>query len=217
MPTDKYAIIDTESSGLFDFSKPADADGQPRMASLAIITFEVKPDPFGPDEIILFAEEDFLIAPDGWEMHPDATAVNGYTTEFLQANGKPVRLALDRYAALIDAGYIVGAYSAQFDTKIMRGEMRRAGIPDRFEQTPNICLMRACTNVVRVPKKTGSGFKFPKLSEACAFFKIEQPAAHSALGDTRSAVEIFRHLLKANLLPKPEVHFAKVQPSEPAK
>lgn len=208
MPTTKYAIIDTETSGLFDFAKPADAEGQPRMASLAIITFEVD---FGT--ICDLKEEEFLIAPDGWEMKPDATAINGYTTEFLAANGKPVRLALDRYAALIDLGYIIGAYNAQFDTKIMRGEMRRAGILDRFETTPNICLMRACTNVVRVLKKTGSGFKFPKLSEACAFFKIKQPAAHSALGDTRSAVEIFRHLLKANLLPTPEVHYAKVQPA----
>ena len=32
----KYAVIDTETSGLFDFSKPAEAEGQPRLASLAI-------------------------------------------------------------------------------------------------------------------------------------------------------------------------------------
>ena len=32
-----YAVIDTEGSNLFDFSKPADAEGQPRLAELAII------------------------------------------------------------------------------------------------------------------------------------------------------------------------------------
>jgi hypothetical protein len=32
-----YVIIDTEGSGLFDFSKPADAEGQPRLAQLAMI------------------------------------------------------------------------------------------------------------------------------------------------------------------------------------
>ena len=33
----KYVVIDTETSGLFDFSKPADAEGQPRLASLAMV------------------------------------------------------------------------------------------------------------------------------------------------------------------------------------
>lgn len=30
-------VIDTETNGLFDFSKPADAEGQPRLAHLAMI------------------------------------------------------------------------------------------------------------------------------------------------------------------------------------
>ena len=32
---EKSVVIDTETSGLFDFSKPASAEGQPRMASIA--------------------------------------------------------------------------------------------------------------------------------------------------------------------------------------
>lgn len=201
----KYAVIDTETSGLFDFSKPADAEGQPRLANLAIIVLN--------EDLSIDHEIDYMVAPLGWEMKPEATAVNGLTTEHLLAKGLPVVDALNMYAALIDRGYIIATFNAQFDTKVMRGEMRRANVPDRFETTPNVCIMRALTNVVRVPKKSGSGYKWPKLGEACAFFKIEQPAAHSAMGDARSAVELLRHLHKANLIPEAEVHFAKTQPT----
>lgn len=208
----KYAVIDTESSGIFDFSKPADAEGQPRLASLAIITLEDDTTVAGKPYLRRLSEFNFLIKPDGWEMQAEAQVVNGLSTAHLLAHGQPVVEVIALYAELIDLGYIVVAFNAQFDTKIMRGEMRRAGVPDRFETTPNICLMRASTNVCCVPKKTGKGFKFPKLSEACAFFKIVQEGAHSALGDTKAAVEIMSYLADLGKLPAPEVHYAKVQP-----
>lgn len=217
----KYAIIDTETSGLFDFAQPADAPGQPRLASLAIILAEARA---GGEYITLDRtplaithEHNFFIRPDGWEMSPEVTAINGLTTEFLVENGEPLMDALTHYSDLITKeGRVICAFNAQFDTKMLRGELRRAGLPDLFEQTPNICLMRAATPICRVPKKSGSGYKFPKLAEACAFFKIQEDAAHSALGDARSAFAIMQHLHKANLLPTPEVHFAKEKPAAPA-
>jgi DNA polymerase-3 subunit epsilon len=214
----KYAIIDTETSGLFDFSKPADAPGQPRLASLAVILAEIET-VFGPmdngiDRLAVTHECEIFVRPFGWEMTPEGTAVHGLTQEFLLENGQPIATALDYYTSLVRQGYIICAYNAQFDTKMLRGELRRAERPDLFEQTKNICLMRAATPVCRIPKKSGTGlsWKFPKLSEACAFFEIAQPAAHSALGDARSAFTIMQHLHKANLLPAPEVHFAKNKP-----
>lgn len=205
----KYAIIDTETSGLFDFSKRADEPGQPRLASLGIVMLN--------EDLSLQAEHEFLVKPEGWVIGAEASAVNGLTMERLNAEGEPVVAVLKRYTTLIEEGYVVATYNAQYDTKIMRGELRRAGLPDLFESTPNICLMRACTDVCRVAKKTGKGYKFPKLAEACAHFKIAQPAAHSALGDARSAAAILLALHAANALPKPEVHYAKNVPVSPAK
>ena len=211
----KFIIIDCETSGLFDFKQPAHAPGQPRLASLAIIQAEDHEDGATLESRSLYVthEHNFFIRPDGWEMSPEVAAIHGLTTEFLLANGEPLMDALDHYTNLIKEGRVVCAYNSQFDTKVMRGELRRAGLPDLFESTPNICLMRACTNVCRVPKKSGGGFKYPKLSEACAFFKITEEAAHSALGDARSAFAVMQHLHKANLLPTPEVHFAKEKPA----
>lgn len=201
----KYAVLDTETSALFDFTKPADAEGQARLASFAVILLD--------ESLVPLDEFSFMISPDGWEMQPGATAVNGFTTEFLAANGAPIRSCLEFYSQFIKDGYVVVSFNAQFDTKVMRGELRRAGLPDLFESTPNICVMRALTNVCKVPRAKGAGYKFPKLSEACAFFKIDEPAAHSALGDARSAAALLRELHKLQLMPAPAVHFAKFPPT----
>ena len=200
----KYAIIDTETSGLFDFSKPADAEGQPRLASLAIVVLD--------EQLALVSEHEFLVKPDGWTMNPEASKVNGLTDEYLRDLGRPISEVLDAYVSLVNAGHVIAAYNAQFDTKVVRGELRRAGRPDMFESTPNVCLMRACTDVVRIPAKNGRGFKFPKLSEACAFFQIDQPAAHSALGDAKSATTLLRALIRHGITLEPAVHYAKNRP-----
>lgn len=204
----KYSIIDTESSGLFDFKQPADAPGQPRLATLGIVAFDL--DETG--SLNDLREFEFMVKPDGWALTEEAARVNGLTNEILAEKGEPVVGVLSTYCNFIDLGYVVGAYNAQFDTKIMRGELRRSGLDDRFTRTPNVCLMRACTNVCKVPAKSGRGFKWPTLAEACKFFGIEQPAAHSAIGDARSAVSILRELVKRGALPNPEVHFAKERP-----
>lgn len=201
----KYAVLDTETSALFDFTKPADAEGQARLASFAVVILD--------DTLQVLDEFQYLIRPDGWVMQPGATAVNGFTTEFLAANGIPVRPCLEFYSQIVKDGCLVVSYNAQFDTKVMRGELRRAGMPDLFESTPNICVMRALTNVCKIRSLRSTGYKFPKLSEACAFFKIDEPAAHSALGDARSAVALLRELHKLQLMPAPAVHFAKTPPT----
>ena len=201
----KYAVIDTETSGLFDFSKPADADGQPRMASLAMILLD--------ETLTETARQDMLIKPDGWQMTPEVIAVNGLTNERLNAEGIPISEALDVYTRVVDQGYAIVAFNAQFDTKVVRGELRRAGLPDRFEITPNICVMRASVDLCKMPKKSGGGYKFPKLSEACVHFGIKQSDAHSAMGDAVMAMEVFRALKASGACPDPKVHYATNRPA----
>ena len=200
----KYAVIDTETSGLFDFSKPAEAEGQPRLASLAIILLD--------ENFVETKRYDIFIKPDGWTMGAEAAAINGLTNEILNERGIPIASALSVYNVILDKGCSIVAFNAQFDTKVMRGELRRAGLPDRFETTPNICVMRASTDIVKAPKKSGSGYKFPKLSEACAHFGIKLSEQHTAMGDAEAAAEVFRKLKALGACPDPEVHYATNRP-----
>lgn len=208
----RYAVIDCENSGLFDFSKPADAPGQPRLAELGIIIVEENKETGHLHEV---SRRDFLIKPEGWEMTPEASSVNGLTTEILLERGVPIHDVLLVYSGLILAGYAIASFNSQFDCKQMRAELRRAGMDDLFEKTFNVCLMRASTDVCRIPKKTGKGYKFPKLSEACAFFKIEpEPTPHRAIHGAERAAKILIALQGLARLPAPDVHYAKERPPE---
>lgn len=204
-----YAVIDTETSGLFDFSQPADAQGQPRLAQLCMILVD--------PQLKIQTVIDCLVRPEGWTMGADAERVNHLSTEYLLEKGLPIKVALEAYAAAIDEGRTVVAFNAQYDTKIMRGKMRRAGIDDRFERTPNICVMRALTDICKIPRAKGVGFKFPKLAQALARFAITQEGAHSATGDARAALDLFRKLHELGACPLPTVHFAKTMPGAEAR
>jgi DNA polymerase III epsilon subunit-like protein len=197
----KFLVIDTETTGLFDFSKPADAEGQPRLANLAMIALD--------ESLQEKARWNFYVKPRGWKMAEEAQKINGLTDKFLDDNGVPVKDVLETYVSQITAGYVVTAFGAQYDTKVCRGELRRSGMDDRFETTPNICVMKALTGVCKIPRANGRGYKFPKLSEACHHFHIMQPQAHTALGDALCTVELLRWLKNLNLIPEPEVHYAK--------
>ena len=200
----KYCVIDTETSGLFDFTKPADAEGQPRLACLAMIHLG--------EDLAETSREEHWIKPDGWTLSPEVIATHGITNEFLAENGRPVAAALEAYDEVLASGSIIVAFNAQYDLKMMRGELRRAAMPDHFEETKSICVMRDAVNVVKAPKKSGKGFKFPKLEEACRHFGIGQSQAHSAMSDAESAAAIFRALNALGVLREPAVYLARVKP-----
>lgn len=201
-----YLVVDVETNGLFltdPVTKkflPADAPGQPRVAQIGMIhvnhKFEVE------------AEHEFLIKPEGWEMSAEATEKTGLTTEFLKANGMPVAEALALYKAGIAARRVVAGFNVQFDLKMMRAELRRAGMEDDYLQTRNLCLMWATRAIVGARDAKGN-VKIPKLEEACAFFGIEQPKKHGALPDAHSAYQLMLKLVERGALPEPKSPYDK--------
>ena len=199
----KFVVFDTETTGLFDFKLPADDPSQPRLASVAfIITDE--------DGQTIEAAKHY-IKPDGWEMSPETTAINGLTTEFLAEHGAPITEVLDLYTGYIESGLIVAAFNAQFDCKVMRAELRRAGRPDLFEDTRNTCVMRG----LKPYKDQGlaiKGGQFVKLDAACDFFGIINAEAHDAMGDAEAAREILMRLIADGNVIEPKVHYAKNPP-----
>lgn len=198
----KFLILDTETTGLFNFKLPADDPSQPRLASAAFIL---------ADETGAEIEAvKHYIKPDGWEMPAEAFAINGLSTEFLDANGVPVLTVLDEYEAHIKGGLIVIGFNAQFDCKMMRAEFRRAGRPDLFEEAPNICVMRNLHPYGQEGLPIVRGFI--KLREACDYFGIEQAAAHDALDDARAACRILARLIADGRLPEAKIHYARKRP-----
>lgn len=194
----RYCVIDTEGNGLFDFKQPADAPGQPRLAELGMLLLK--------EDLSIEEEWRGLVKPDGWTMQPEATAVNGLTTEYLLEHGKPIAEVLAIYQQAIREGYAMVAWNAQHDLKQMRAELRRAAMDDLFTQTKNVCVMRKSQGVIPRPDGKKS---WPKLEHARAFLKLPDTGAHTAGADAASALAVLRYLHAQGVDLTPEVHFAR--------
>lgn len=204
----KYLIFDAETSGLFDYALPADDPAQPRLAEFCGFIVRMT----GDGAIVHTSEPfEFLVKPEGWEMQREAQAITGLTTEYLMEHGRDVRDVLAWYSAQIEDGAIVSTYNAQHDCKTMRGELRRAGMPDLFEQTKNSCMMRSCQKL-GVKKESGKG-GWPKLSDACRHFNITpEGEVHRARSGAECALALFFAMHEGGHLIEPSVHYAKNKP-----
>jgi DNA polymerase-3 subunit epsilon len=219
----KYIVIDTEGTGIFkhDETLPdgtkrvmrSDEVGQPRMAEFAAAVVD-------QDFIILDTFQQYII-PDGWqdwdgsllaEMPPGAFEANKLTFDFLRANGRPVREALEYYSDRLAEGLIPLGYNMQFDGRQMRGELRRAGMDDRFNETPNVCAMRSMRAAgIKIKKLNGKG-GMPRLIDCAAHFGVPgytEDKHHKAAEDVFATVQIARHLNEMGKLIPPSVYRAK--------
>jgi DNA polymerase-3 subunit epsilon len=191
-------VIDTETNGLPDWKKPADAKGQPRLAQLAIIAIN--------DQGLILDEQSFYIRPDGWKMQQAATDVNGLTTDFLREHGIPLKSALHIYSAFIELGNFVVAHNAQYDTKVLRGEMRRVGLPDLFEKTRNVCTMRKAQGVILNEK----GKKvWPSLDRCREVLGLPLEGGHRGMKDARDALAVYLYLKSKGVDLTPEIFYSK--------
>lgn len=183
----RYIVFDTETSGLFDFKRPAEAPGQPRLASAAFL--------FLDSSLEIEKEYHVFVRPEGWKMSIGATQVNGITQDMLVTHGVSIMNVLRAWNALLDQGVIFVAHNSSFDLKVMRGELRRAGLPDRFDETEAFCTMKASTPLCHLPG--ARGFKWPKLIEAYQYFFNETfENAHEALADAKACAKIFKRLVE---------------------
>lgn len=188
--------FDTETTGLFDYRKPADADGQPRMIQIAASLFDA--------DRSLITSLSSLIKPDGWEMD-DALAEklgHGLNHAKLEAEGIPVRDALDQWNEMQQRADMIIGFNVAFDLKVIRGELRRADLPDQYGEKETFCVMHACTPLCRIPptaamlatnRKTR---KTPNLAEAVETLLGEKvEGAHNANADCVATYRLFCHLL----------------------
>jgi DNA polymerase-3 subunit epsilon len=208
-PTPKYVVFDTETTGLFLFrdkatgeTVPADDPRQPRMASFAAIVTD--------ENGSIIDTHKMFIKPDGWSIDgTKASEINGLTDAFLNEQGVPVSEVLDLWTGWIEQGLIVAAFNAQFDCKMMRAELRRADRDDLFEETANICLMRALAPYKDEGLCILRGYV--KLEVACEYFGITNVDAHDAMSDAIATTEILRKLIADDRVPYAKVHFAKAK------
>ena len=215
-----YMFFDTETTGLVDFKKAADDPSQPRLVQLA--SRLVCEDPVQDDLLNL------IVRPDGFDIPDEATKVHGLTTEYCMENGLPIADVLEKMGRhMTFATHWIG-FNPQFDLKMLRGEFRREGLPDHYNERPAIDTMRPCTKICKLPptekmiaKNMGHFFKQPNLVEAYfGVFGRNFDGAHGAMADMYAVRDLFYWLLehgKISLAPKAKKGVAARAPTKPAR
>lgn len=183
--------FDTETTSVPDFTKPADDPSQPRLCSLNAALI-------GPGYGDV-REIDMMVQPDGWEIPASATAVNGLTQAMLLEGGSPIEKVLDAYNELLDECDLIVCFSANFDLKILRGEQRRAGRPDRYGEKPVCDIIWACRSACK--GQLPPGVKSVNLNLAHEIMlgaPFENP--HVARNDRLATTRLFKHLNEKGLV-----------------
>lgn len=188
-------VIDTATTGLFDFKRPADAPGQPRLARLSMYRDALRSAADLQQSIVVE-----LVKPDGWEMSTDAARASGIRTEDCIRNGLPIDDVLQHYIEVINAGHTIVAYNAAYHCKIMRAELRRAGYPDMIESTKTICLMRAAMQF-QIPKANGKK-GFPTMTDVTAFFSAQNARQDALTTPLARVVFILDQIERNGALPE---------------
>lgn len=192
-----FLAFDTETTGLPDWRSPSDAAHQPHLVQLAMILMD--------ENLVEKASVSLIIRPDGWVIPDEVAKIHGITTDIAMALGVPEKMATRLYASLLyDTGAAVLAHNVDFDLRIMRIAMLRAGwTKEQLDgrKVESHCTMKAATPIVNIPptpKMVAAGFNKPKnasLTECVKhFFDEDLEGAHDALVDVRACVRVFRHL-----------------------
>ncbi len=102
-----------------------------------------------------------------------AFLVHGFSVEKLKALscGKRFSDYIDQIEKDFSSADLVVAHNISFDTMFMSAEFER--LNKEFCVREKFCSMKNSTALCKLPRSSGRGYKYPKLSELCTFFDID--------------------------------------------
>ena len=116
------------------------------------------------------ATKNFFFSVDNVEY--GAFLVHGFSVEKLKelSNGKRFCDYFDQINADFALADLIVAHNASFDTSFMRKEYEN--LNKTFFINKEFCSMKNATPICKLPRKSGVGYKYPKLNELCDFLNI---------------------------------------------
>lgn len=150
---------------------------------------------------------DYIVKPDSFSIPEESTQIHGISHAHALAHGVPIATVLDQLQNDLEcpgADTLI-AHNAEFDTKVLKSEMCRAGHPclEPFAAKPVLCTMAASVDFCKLPFKnrrygSGSGpvtYKFPRQSELFELV-VGRPMqnAHNSLDDVLNLHAIVQRL-----------------------
>ena len=196
-------FFDTETTGLPNKKPPTDK-GQAHLLQLGAILASTEGEVLG--------EINTLVQIGDVPIHPMAQAAHGISAERANAEGIHPKEAFEKFHEMCESAECLVCHNHNFDFKLI--ELTAAQIAHLYDDPDDVDLMLGdikelpfyCTMVqskefCALPKKKGSGFKFPKLTELYSIlFGREFSGAHDAMADVTATMECFFELKKKGVM-----------------
>jgi DNA polymerase-3 subunit epsilon len=105
-------------------------------------------------------------------IEPSAIAVHGFTPEKLLtlSNGHTFSMDLEEIYDDFLAADLVVSHNFSFDLKFMIAEFLYHERQFRYRES--LCTMKFFTDILRLPRSSNRGYKYPKLTELCEHFEL---------------------------------------------
>ncbi len=184
-------LFDTETTGIYNFNRPADHESQPDVIQLAAILC---------DEEKIYSSFNIFVHAET-EIPEEAYAIHRIDRKMTARVGVTRHRAcqlLDSFAR--NADILVG-HNIEFDVKIMRTAMLREKGNAAAMNKASFCTMKQAVEHCKLPNPKRPGtFKWPSLQEAYQILVDAKGfvGAHDAMADIRATYEVFR-VLRPNL------------------
>jgi len=193
MTASKFLFFDCETTGLprSRYFSAENIDDWPRLVQIAWARYDRRGDP-----------EDsrcYIVKPEGFVIPADATRIHGITHAHALRVGRGAAEVLDEFLAAADEpGTTLVAHNLSYDCGVLGAELVRLSRPLRFLELPGICTMKSTTDLCRLPRPGGFGYKWPTLEELhCYVFGCSYEGAHDASKDLEACARSFFKLLQA--------------------
>lgn len=175
-------FFDTETTGLLS-DNPAD----PVPGIIEIACVRTTPD---ASSIIDEYETKIVLERDRYPVSEDALRINGYSDE-KWAKAIPLEDALHQVVQRMPFGVQLAGHNTGFDIGMLKGSLRRAGM-----RIPKFYYHYVDTMSLGQPLVAKGLVENVKLVTLSKYFGVPHEHAHTAMGDVRATLGVYRAILQ---------------------
>lgn len=180
-------FLDTETTDFWNFNAEHNDPSQPPPCQVAFILET-------PEKRAVATVSLLINWGKEWPITERAQKCHNITQEMIDTFGVEPLVAWEMIKKFHDLAERIIGHNIPFDIGVLSRMAHLLNVVP-LRNINYTCTMRESTTIVRIPKPSGSGYKWPNLSEAYFFFtKKKLSGAHDALVDVYGARAIFRAL-----------------------